>query len=273
MNAHICATCGVQQAPSAAPPPRCPICEDERQYVRQGGQAWTTLGELAAKGHRILVRELEPGLLGVGVEPAVGIGQRALLVRTAAGNLLWDCVGYVDDAGVEAVRAAGGVAAIAFSHPHFYGVMVEWSRAFGGCPMYVPSADREWVQRDDPAIVEWAGTREVVPGVTLVQVGGHFDGSAMVHWPAGAGGKGALLVGDTITVVPDVRAVSFMRSYPNLIPLPAGEIRRMVAVARRYPADRIYGGWWDRVVREDGMRAVERSALRYLRWSGAEERL
>lgn len=91
----------------------------------------------------------------------------------------------------------------------------------------------------------------------------------MVHWGAGADGKGALLVGDSITVVSDIRAVSFMRSYPNLIPLPAGEIRRIVAAVRPYAFDRIYGGWWDRVTPRDGKSAVERSAERYLRWIGA----
>ena len=270
MTAFICVTCGVQQAPTDHAPSRCPICEDERQYVRQGGQMWTTLEELARAGHTIEVREIEPDLHGVGAKPQVGIGQRALLVRTPRGNLLWDCLGLIDDPGVERVRALGGIAAIAFSHPHFYGVMVEWSRAFGGAPMYVPTADRMWVQRDDPAIVEWVGTKEVLPGVTLVQTGGHFEGSAVVHWAAGAGGKGALLVGDTITVVPDVTSVSFMRSYPNLIPLPATEIRRIVATVRPFAFDRIYGGWWDRVTPSGGKDAVERSAKRYLTWIGAE---
>ncbi|HKY51716.1 MAG TPA: hydrolase [Candidatus Limnocylindria bacterium] len=270
--AYVCVTCGVQQALSRSAPARCPICEDERQYVRQGGQAWTTIDELLAQGHRIELRDLEPGLMGVGVAPAVGIGQRALLVRTPAGNFLWDCVGYIDANAVERVRAFGGLAGVAFSHPHFYGVMVEWSRAFGSCPMWIPSADREWVQRDDPAIVEWSGEREVLPGLTLIQAGGHFEGSAVLHWASGADGRGALLVGDTITVVPDVRAVSFMRSYPNLIPLPADEIRRIVAAVRPYAFDRIYGGWWDRVTARDGKGAIERSARRYLKWIGAEER-
>jgi hypothetical protein len=92
----------------------------------------------------------------------------------------------------------------------------------------------------------------------------------VLHWAPGAGGRGALLVGDTITVVPDVRAVSFMRSYPNLIPLPAAEIRNIVAAVKPYAFERIYGGWWDRVTQTDGKSAVERSARRYLRWIGAE---
>lgn len=270
LTAYICATCGVQQAPSAAPPERCPICEDERQYVRQGGQVWTTLEELAKRGHRIELRELEPDLTGVGVQPSVGIGQRALLVRTPQGNLLWDCVGYIDDGAVDAIRSMGGIAGIAMSHPHFYGTVVEWSQAFGGCPIYIPSADRAWVQRDDPAIVDWSGTREVLPGLTLIQTGGHFEGSAVLHWNAGADGKGALFAADTIAVVSDVRTVSFMRSFPNFIPLPASEVRHIVGTVRPYRFDRIYGGWWDRVTLSDGKDAIERSARRYLKWIGGD---
>ena len=269
-TAYICVTCGVQQAPSQSKPARCRICEDERQYVRQGGQAWTTLAELTAQGHRIELRELEPGLTGVGAQPGVGISQRALLVRTPGGNFLWDCFGFIDDTGVAAIKALGGIAGIAMSHPHFYGVMVEWSQAFGGCPIWISADDRMWVQRDDPAIVEWRGTREVLPGVTLIQTGGHFEGSAVLHWAAGAGGKGALFVGDSIGVVADVRTVSFMRSYPNLIPLPADTIRRIVGAVQPFPFDRIYGGWWDRVTSTGGKDAVERSARRYLKWIGAE---
>jgi len=270
-TAYICVTCAVQQMPTIGTPQRCPICEDERQYVRRGGQAWTTIAALADQGHRIELREQEPGLIGIGVEPALGIGQRALLARTAKGNFLWDCVGYIDQAAVEAIRSWGGLAGMSMSHPHFYGASVEWSRAFGGTPIYIPVADKEWVQYPDPAVTLWEGTREVLPGLTLVQCGGHFEGSAVLHWAAGADGAGALLVGDTITVVPDVRYVSFMRSYPNLIPLPADAVERIVAAVRPYRYDRIYGGWWDRVVRAGGGSAVERSAARYLRWIGARE--
>ena len=106
MHGFICTACGTQFPPSELAPPSCVICEDERQYVRQGGQAWTTVEELRLMDHRIELRELEPGLVGVGVTPSLGIGQRALLVRTANGNILWDCVGYIDDAAVASIRSA-----------------------------------------------------------------------------------------------------------------------------------------------------------------------
>ena len=46
----------------------------------------------------------------------------------------------------------------------------------------------------------------------------------MLHWAGGADGRGALLSGDIVQVVPDRRYVSFMYSYPNLIPLPAAAV-------------------------------------------------
>lgn len=269
MTAWICATCGVQHAESPSPPESCEICADERQYVPVGGQRWTTLAELAA-AHRTDIRDLEPDLVGIGVTPPLAIGQRGLLVRTPVGNVLWDVPGFLDDTAVERVQQLGGLTAISCSHPHFYGVQLEWSRAFGDAPIFIPEADRSWVRRPAAAVTLWSGTVQPVPGVTLVQCGGHFPGSAVAHWPAGADGRGALLVGDTVTVVPDTRYVSFMRSYPNLIPLPERDLDGILTALAPYSYDRIYGGWWDRVVSRDGKGAVERSARRYREWLRGE---
>lgn len=265
MPNSICTTCGVQYGDAGTPPERCIICEDERQYVNWGGQQWTTLDQMKAAGYENDVRELEPGLTGIGTKPGFGIGQRALLVQSDAGNVLYDCISYLGDETVRQIEALGGVQAITFSHPHFYGSMIEWSRAFGGAKVYVPEADREWITRSDPAIELWEGTVELFPGVTLVQCGGHFAGSAAIHWAAGADGKGALLTGDTIQVVMDRRYVSFMWSFPNMMPLNAAGVRGVVDAVRPYAFDRIYGGWWHTVIDRDAQAAVERSAGRYLK--------
>ncbi len=264
--AFICKTCGVQYAPSEAPPARCPICEDERQYVGWQGQQWVTMDQLVEAGHRNTLREEEPGLVSIGTEPQFAIGQRALIVQTAQGNVMWDCISLVDDASVAAVKELGGLQAIAISHPHFYASMSAWSAAFDSCPVYVHAADREWVQYPGPHVRLWEGlTTEILPGLTLLNPGGHFEGAAALHWAAGAGGRGALLSGDTVTVVMDRRYVSFMYSYPNLIPLGEAAIRRMLDTLQPYPFERIYGAWNGRVVAVDGGDAVERSAERYLR--------
>ena len=261
--AFICLTCGTQFAESSAPPDECPICEDDRQYVGWAGQAWTTLEEL----QRDHINELRDdlGLTGIGTKPSFAIGQRALLVRSPGGNVLWDCITLIDDATADSVRELGGVKAIAISHPHYYSSMVEWSRCFNA-PIYLHSADARWVMRPDSAIEFWSGeTRPLWDGMTLIRAGGHFDGGTVLHWPAGAGGKGALLAGDILQVAQDRRWVSFMYSFPNYVPLPAAEIDRIAAAVEPFTFDRIYGAWWDRNVATDARAAVRRSADRYKR--------
>jgi hypothetical protein len=252
----------VQYPDTARPPASCPICEDERQYVGWNGQQWTTMADLGQQ-HRVVLREEEPDLIGVGVEPAVGIGQRALLVRTRGGNVLWDCVPLLDEAARQGINELGGISAICMSHPHFYGSNVEFADAFDAAVL-IPRADEQWVQRPSSRIEIFDDRIEPVPGVTLARIGGHFDGAAVLHWPAGSDGRGALLTGDTITVVPDRDWVSFMWSYPNLIPLDEAVVRQIARRVEPFAFDRVYGGWWGRVVVEDGAAAVRRSADRYV---------
>ena len=264
-QSYICLTCGVQHAESDTPPAGCAICADERQYVGWAGQQWTTLNWMKAAGHENRFREVEPALTSIDTRPRFAIGQRALLVQTEHGNFLWDCISFIDEKTIERVKALGGLHGISVSHPHFYGAMVEWSRAFGGAPIYVPKADADWVMRPDAATKWYEGSHAIWPGLTLVQCGGHFDGSAVLHWAGAARGQGALLTGDSIAVVADRRYVSFMRSYPNIIPLPVTAIEGIVKAVSPYRFERIYGGWWGTDVATGGKEAIERSAERYIR--------
>jgi len=207
------------------------------------------------------VRE-DSGYLGVGVTPDIAIGQRLLVAESPQGNVVWDMIPLVDAAAVEAVQARGEVRAIAISHPHFYSGMVEWGRALGGVPMFLHEADREWIMRPDPAIELWSGdVKELGGGLTLLRVGGHYAGGTVLH----DANRSTLLSGDTVMVVPDRRFVSFMWSYPNLIPLPASEVERIAAALEPWPFERILGAWWERLVPRDGSEVVRRSAARYVR--------
>lgn len=263
MTVWICATCANHYPDQDTPPQRCVICSDERQWVPASGQRWTTAAELAAAGHHGDVREVEPGLLGVGVDPPVAIGQRALVVQTAEGNLLWDPPGYLDERSIAAVRDVGGLRAVTASHPHFYGSIVEWSHAFGA-EILLPEADAHWLTRPGPAVRTWSGTLAVLPGVTLVQCGGHFPGSAVAHWAAGAEGRGAIFAGDTIFVTPGEDRVSFVYSAPVRLPLAEPAVSGIVRALASYDFDRIYGGWWSPAIRNDGKQILQRSAQRYI---------
>jgi len=264
VDTFICVTCGTGYPPANTPPDHCPICEDDRQYVNPNGQTWTTLAALRAD-HANQITEVEPGLMGVQTDPRFAIGQRALLVQGPEGNVLWDCISLVDDDTVKALGALGGVDAVAISHPHFYSSMAVWSRAFGGAPIYLHESNRDWVMRPDEHIVYWSGeTTSLGQGVTLIRCGGHFPGSTVLHWADGAEGRGVLLTGDTIYVVSDTRYVTFMYSYPNLIPLPAESVQKIAAAVEPYAFDRLYAAWPERVVRRDAKAAVRRSAERYI---------
>jgi glyoxylase-like metal-dependent hydrolase (beta-lactamase superfamily II) len=259
----ICATCGTQYGETEEPPSQCEICADVRQYVPSSGQAWTTLDELRAR-HRNAWQSCEPDLLGVATVPEFGIGQRALLLRSPTANFLWDCIALLDEATIELIRSSGDLQGIAISHPHYYTTAVEWSRAFDDAPIYLHAADRKWVMRPDPAIRFWEGEElELAPGITLLRCGGHFPGGTILHWQAGAAGRGALLTGDILQVTPD-GMVSFMFSYPNLIPLPARAVETIGQKISPLTFDRIYGAFWDRVVPANGPEIVRYSMARYL---------
>ena len=231
--------------------------------MNAAGQGWTTLEELR-RDHHNDVREVEPGLWGVGSAPQIAIGQRALFIAQPGGGVLWDCTPLVTDAAVARIRELGGLRAIAISHPHFYASMVDWSEAFGGVPIHLHEANRDWVMRPSERIAYWSGeTLDLGQGITLVRCGGHFPGSSALHWAAGAGGRGVLMSGDTIMVVPDTRWMSFMYSFPNLVPLPAREVRRIAASVEPYAFERVYSGWWDRVCREDAKTRLVQSVERY----------
>jgi len=263
MPFFICTACGTQYTDGAAPPAQCVICEEERQYVPPRGQTWTTLGPLA-QSHVNSYRQYEPGILGIGTQPAFAIGQRALLLRTPGGNVLWDCISLIDDATVTLIKSLGGIQAIAISHPHFYTTMVEWARAFV-CPIHLHAADRDWVQRPDAAIKHWDGeTLKLWDGVTLVRCGGHFPGGTVLHWAGGADGKGVVCAGDILTVATDRKWLSFMRSYPNFIPLSAREVEAIGQALKPFAFDTIYGHYFDRVIGKDGKQVLEKSVARYV---------
>jgi hypothetical protein len=264
MTAYICTTCGTQYPESTTPPEACPICLDERQYVGPGGQRWTTL-EALRTDHRNDMRMHEPNLIGIGTDPKFAIGQRALLIRSSAGNILWDCISFLDEVTIEAVTKLGGISAIAISHPHFYSSMVHWAHIFNA-PIYLHTADKRHVMRPDDSLNFWEGeTKSLAEGITLINAGGHFAGGTVLHWAGGCEGRGALLSGDIVNVVQDRRYVSFMYSFPNLIPLPAKTIRRIQASLEPFEFERIYGGWWESITPSRGKAAVSFSAERYIK--------
>jgi glyoxylase-like metal-dependent hydrolase (beta-lactamase superfamily II) len=263
MTCYLCVTCGTQYADSARPPASCRVCTDDRQHVGYDGQRWTTHDELAASLH---VRIATDGdLTGVGLVEPFAIPQRALLLRTDAGMILWDCISVVTAAAVDEITQLGGIDLIAISHPHFYSSMVEWSDAFGGVPILTHAADRDWISRPSPHLSTWSGDAHPLSDtVRLIHTPGHFPGSSVLYWTAAPNGKQILLTGDSLHVAADRRHVSVMHSVPNYIPVAADVIRDIRDRLADVAFDDLYGFTWNLDIIGDARRAVDESFDRYL---------
>jgi hypothetical protein len=119
--------------------------------------------------------------------------------------------------------------------------------------------------RPDPAIKLWQGdTLTLWDGVTLIRCGGHFEGGTVLHWTGGANGRGVVCAGDILTVATDRKWISFMRSYPNFIPLSQKEVERIGAAMAPFSFDVLYGHYFDRVIAKDAKSVLEKSIARYL---------
>ncbi|MEQ2527963.1 hypothetical protein EKG37_18885 [Robertmurraya yapensis] len=263
MNYHICATCGVQYEGSTESPEQCTICNEERQYVNPNGQSWTTLGEMSKNGYKNNLNLEETGLYSLKTTPDFGIGQTAYIVQSEGFNMMWDCITYIDEATIKRIEDLGGLQAIALSHPHYYSTQVEWAEIFNA-PIYIHEDDKEWVTRRSDKIIFWSGeSLELDKGKVIHRLGGHFKGGSVLEWKDGNEQKGILLSGDIIQVVADREWVSFMYSYPNLIPLPVSKVQEIAKRVNELKFDRLYNAF-HRIVKEDAKNAVQKSAARYI---------
>ncbi|EPF0143379.1 MBL fold metallo-hydrolase [Enterobacter hormaechei] len=253
----LCKTCGTAYDEQ---PKNCPICDDERQYVPVTGQTWTDFDSLTTT-HTNKWQQLEPQLFSIKTVPSFAINQRALLLRTPQGNVLWDCIANLDPATRALVDALGGISAIAISHPHYYTTMQEWAAAFNA-PIYLHASDRQWVMRDSPAIRFWEeDALEIMPLVTLLRLGGHFAGGTVLHWQSG---DGVLLAGDILQVTPGKDAVSFMWSCPNMLPLPARTVESMIGRLTGKTYQRLYGAFEGQNIPANADEIVQRSGQKYI---------
>jgi glyoxylase-like metal-dependent hydrolase (beta-lactamase superfamily II) len=142
--------------------------------------------------------------------------------------------------------------------------MVEWAHAFTA-RIHLHAADKQWIMRKDPAIELWDGAAKTLwDGVTLVRCGGHFEGGTVLHWAGGAGSRGVVFAGDILTVTTDRKWLSFMRSYPNFIPLSARTVEHIGAALKPFAFETIYGHYFYSVIAKNAKTVLERSVTRYV---------
>lgn len=170
--------------------------------------------------------------------PKLAIGQRAFLCLgdAASGNVLWDCVTYLDEETVQHVKALGGIRAIVISHPHYFSTSAQWAEVFD-CDLFIAAEDQQWLgnRGTNHRLKLWEGDKLYLPyargssdvsdesDLVVVKTGGHFPGSSVLWWKS----MKKLLIADTIMIVPSglyhvdrlpgTSSFSFMWSYPNYV--------------------------------------------------------
>lgn len=246
----VCTACGTQfPTPDRRAVRTCHICDDPRQYVPPSGQTFTTLAALR-ETHRneFTTYAPDPRLTAIATTPRFAIGQRAFLIRTPAGNVLWDCVTLLDEETIARVNELGGVKAMVISHPHYYTTHAQWARAFG-CPVYVAAEDASWTTMDSAhrVLLTSAETDVEGTGALAIKLGGHFPGSlvllfdgrlfvadTLVTTPAGLGEWHVDGTGAAREKPPGLNTFSFLWSIPNAIPLGVDELARMWGILKAY---------------------------------------
>ena len=257
-QSFICGTCGIEYESADHLPLLCKICADERQYVSPKGQSWSLLADVN-KGHKNIIEKIAANLYAIYTTPVFAIGQRAHLLLTPHGNILWDCITNLDTSTIDIIQKLGGIDMIAISHPHYYATMAQWSKVFNDAPVYIHEQDEQWIARRDCNLVLWGGpTKEISEGTTLINCGGHFAGGTVLHH------NSLLLTGDIIMVCPDLKSVSFMYSYPNMIPLPKTAILHIRESLNPFTIKAMYGAF-GMYIRSDADKSLQCSVERYLK--------
>ncbi|KAJ4146195.1 hypothetical protein NW754_001659 [Fusarium falciforme] len=265
----VCVTCGTQ-FPTAdrSKVKTCHICDDPRQFVPPSGQSFSTLEELG-KTHRneFTPCPADPRLTFISSTPKLAIGQRAILIQTPEGNILWDCISLLDEETISKIQALGGLRAMVISHPHFYSTHVQWARAFK-CPVYLSAEDARWATMASAHQIPLASTEtEVVSGVKAIKLGGHFPGSMVLLFDgrlliadtlmttaAGVGGWEVDATGTSRSKPPGLNSFSFLYSIPNFIPLNLDEMSRMWGILKKYEFRATYGGFAGMDIEDEGVK-------------------
>lgn len=259
---NICATCGTRYATARTNDDPCSICSDDRQYLGDNGQEWTSFAKLAS-GRTIRFAQLQPQLYDLRVTPGFGINQKVHLVLSPGGNVLWDCLPFLDEEAITFIQSKGGLKAIAISHPHYYSLMTEWARIFD-CPIYLHRNDEQWVMDSKDRIEFWEGKEKILwDDLRLIHTAGHFPGSIVMLCPH-HGTSGTLLTGDSIYVSRDRKQLSFMYSYPNAIPLPKKDILYIHQQVEPLPFDALHGAFEWMNIERGAKETFQKSIKRYL---------
>jgi len=265
---NMCVTCGTQYPQDEPLPLLCPICNDDRQYINPNGQTWVSADELD-KTHKVKITEINEHLYSLKITPDFAIAQRAFLIVSPQGNVLWDCIPLLNDEVVAFINTMGGLKAIAFSHPHYYSNMNEWAQTFN-CPVYIHALDEQWINHKSKFINLWSGDDKLLwDGINIIHIGGHFPGSCVLHLLSSAG-KGTVFCGDTFYIAPSKRHIAVMYSYPNQILLSKDNFLAVYKRSAGLEFDTLLGAFERQNLTENAQLIFTNSMKRYLDSYGIE---
>ncbi|KAF4449738.1 hypothetical protein F53441_7033 [Fusarium austroafricanum] len=266
----VCDTCGTQfPTTDRSALKTCYVCDDPRQFVPPSGQSFSTLGELKKKHKNEWTScPSDPNITFICSTPKLAIGQRAILIKTPKGNILWDCITLLDDETITRIKYEGGLKAIVISHPHFYSTHVQWARAFA-CPVYIASDDKHWtaLSSSHQVLIDNIETAIQDTDAKAIKLGGHFPGSLVLHY------NSRLFIADTLMTTASgvgnwsvdatgaardrpvgLNSFSFLWSIPNFIPLSTQEMARMWRVLKGYEFRATHGGFMGMDIEADDVK-------------------
>ncbi|MBB4658403.1 hypothetical protein [Parvularcula dongshanensis] len=220
---YACTNCGFWQA-YFAPPPDCPVCTDVRNDLPEDGWDFLPAREAEARftGE---VRQISDGFWAARTSPPLGLNGQGWLMRKDGVNVAFEGAPYYTNAMLDEIETLGGVQILAASHAHGYGALWQLQARFD--PEVVA------IQKDDLRMTKafkvtlpYDDALELLPGLTLHHVGGHYEGQAVLHDE----GAGRLFCGDVFKIdqTEDGRshAISSHKAFHKDIPLTHGELQR-----------------------------------------------
>ncbi|AVR44451.1 MBL fold metallo-hydrolase [Christiangramia fulva] len=238
---NICVTCGTRYSDEYFDENLCPVCADDRQYINLNGQQWTSYKQMK-DSHSLYFNKLRNDIYEISIRPSFAIGQKAHLILHPEGNVLWDCLPFLDEAAAAFIDKLGGLKAIAISHPHYYSLMAEWAGYFD-CPVYLHENDRKWVFDKEDNIHFFSEDKlEITKGIEIVNSGGHFPGSTVLHYKS-ENQAPTLFGGDTLYLSLNKKHLSAMYSYPNNIALEKKELFRCFEKVKELDFDAFFGAF------------------------------
>ena len=261
VNKLLCSTCGTQFNNAEHTAKDCPVCSNDRQYIPAKGQSWTKLDDLQ-NNYSNIIKEFSPNFYEIKTIPKFAIGQRAFLIITPKGNILWDCISLLNDSTIEFIKSKGGLKAIAISHPHYYSSMNDWAEVFD-CPIYIHQSDEEFIFNKGKYVKLWNGEeQELWDQINIKHIGGHFPGSSILSVPFLSKG-GTILCGDTFYISPNKKHISVMYSYPNFVPVKLSEIQRINRIMKDVQFDELIGAFDNQQINSNAKEVLNVSFDKY----------